>query len=217
MQLQLHYTNYTTQLQLHYITTTATAALHHTTSSSCGWGDRPGDHCNHCNHSKKHSSNHLSVHQWIRSAIRDSQQPISPIGFLFLKLPPPPCAALLANLFFMAMSPDIPLISMVFCGTVPLFYLLVLSRAWGNDPCSLATIIPFSHSSMFRVLNFPSRWSAVYLGTWYRWTAGAGAGHKSSIHISKRWRITTWNSDYEMMHTVMLESIHLVFLIECLD
>ena len=31
---------------------------------------------------KKHNSNHLSVHQWIRSAIRDSQQPNSPIGFL---------------------------------------------------------------------------------------------------------------------------------------
>ena len=52
-----------------------------------------GDHCNHCNHSKKHSSNHLSVHQWIRCAIRDS----SPIGFLFLKLPPPPCAVLLVD------------------------------------------------------------------------------------------------------------------------
>ena len=50
---------------------------------------------NRCNHSKKHNSNHLSVHQWIRSAIRDSQQSISPIGFLFLKLPPPPCAELL--------------------------------------------------------------------------------------------------------------------------
>ena len=96
MQLQLHYANYTTlQLQLHYTTTTTTAALHHTTSSSCGWGDRPGDHCNHCNHSKKHNSNHLSVHQWVRSAIRDSQQPTSPIGFLFLKLPPLPCAVLL--------------------------------------------------------------------------------------------------------------------------
>jgi len=35
---------------------------------------------------------HLSVHQWLRSAIPDSQQPTSPIGFLFLKLPPPPCA-----------------------------------------------------------------------------------------------------------------------------
>ena len=102
----LHYhkcnCNYTTvitlltpQLPLHYTTTTTTAALHHTTSSSCGWGDRPGDHCNHCNHSKKHNSDHLSVHQWIRSAIRDSQQPTSPIGFLFLKLPPPPCAVLL--------------------------------------------------------------------------------------------------------------------------
>ena len=95
MQLQLHYTNYTTQLQLYYTTTTSTAALHHTTSSSCGWCDRPGDHCNHCNHSKKHNSNHLSVHQWIRSAIRDSQEPTPPIGFLFLKLPPPPCAVLL--------------------------------------------------------------------------------------------------------------------------
>jgi len=37
------------------------------------------------------------LHQWIRSAIRDSQQPISPIGFLFLKLPPPPCAVLLVS------------------------------------------------------------------------------------------------------------------------
>ena len=38
---------------------------------------------------------HLSIHQWIRFAIPDSQQPTSPIGFLFLKLPPPPCAVLL--------------------------------------------------------------------------------------------------------------------------
>ena len=42
-----------------------------------------------------HNSNHLSVNQWLRSAIPDSQQPNSPIGFLFLKLPPPPCAVLL--------------------------------------------------------------------------------------------------------------------------
>ena len=41
---------------------------------------------------------HLSVHQWLRSATRDSQQPTSPIGFLFLKLPPPPCAVLLVLL-----------------------------------------------------------------------------------------------------------------------
>ena len=76
----LHYTNYITpQLQLHYATTTTTVAVHHTTSSSCGWGD----HCNHCNHSSKHNSNHLSVNQWIRSAIPHSQQPTSPVGFLF--------------------------------------------------------------------------------------------------------------------------------------
>ena len=41
--------------------------------------------------------NRLSIHQWLRSAIPDSQQPISPIGFLFLKLPQPPCAVLLVN------------------------------------------------------------------------------------------------------------------------
>ena len=69
----------TPQLQLHYATTTTTVAVHHTTSSSCGWGD----HCNQCNQSSKHNSNHLSVNQWIRSTIRDSQQPTSPIGFLF--------------------------------------------------------------------------------------------------------------------------------------
>ena len=55
------------------------------------------DHCNHCSRSRKHNSNHLSVHQWIQSAIRGSKQPTSPIGFLFLKLPPPPCAVLLVT------------------------------------------------------------------------------------------------------------------------
>ena len=30
-------------------------------------------------------TNHLSVHQWIRSAIRESQQPTPPIGFLFFE------------------------------------------------------------------------------------------------------------------------------------
>ena len=76
LQLELDHTNcITLQLQLqtpHYTTTTA---AHHTTSSSCG----SGDHCNHCYHSKKHNSNHLSVHQWIRSAINASQQLTSPI------------------------------------------------------------------------------------------------------------------------------------------
>ena len=38
-------------------------------------------------------SNHLSVHEWVRSAIHYSQQPTSPS--LFLKLPPPACAVLL--------------------------------------------------------------------------------------------------------------------------
>ena len=61
--------NFTTLITRH--TTTTPAAIHHTTSTSCG--------CNHCNHSKKHNSNHLSVHQWVRSAIHASQQLTSPI------------------------------------------------------------------------------------------------------------------------------------------
>ena len=83
LQLQLHYStlitlhyNYSYNLTtLHYTTTTTTTALRHTTSSSCRWGD----HCSHCSHSKQHNSNHLSVHQWIRSAIHASQQLASPI------------------------------------------------------------------------------------------------------------------------------------------
>ena len=100
--MQLHYTNCTTlQLQL-----TTTTPLHHNYNilqlhlqhynynyncttphyiQQSWWGD----HCNHCNHSRKHNSNHLSVHQWIRPAIRESQQLTLPIGFLCLKLPPP--------------------------------------------------------------------------------------------------------------------------------
>ena len=92
----LHY-NYNLQRQIHYTTTTSTptttttTALRHTTSSSCGEVTT----ATIATHSRKHDSNHLSVHQWIRSAIRDSQQPTAPIGYLFLKLPPPPCAVLL--------------------------------------------------------------------------------------------------------------------------
>ena len=39
-------------------------------------------------------SNHLSIHQWLCCAIHASQPSTSPIGFLSLKLPPPPCAVL---------------------------------------------------------------------------------------------------------------------------
>ena len=81
--------NYTTVITLHY--NFYNYNYNRTTPhyiQQLWWGD-------HCNHFKKHSSQPLSVHQWIRSAIRDSQQPTSPIGFLSLKLPPPPCAVLL--------------------------------------------------------------------------------------------------------------------------
>ena len=100
LQLQLHYTNYTTlQLQLHFTTLQLQLQLHYTTLHPAV----VGDHCNHCNHSKKHNSNHLSVHQWIRSAIRDSQQPTSPIGFLLLELLPLPCAVLLVHIIYIYM------------------------------------------------------------------------------------------------------------------
>ena len=83
--------NYTTVITLHY--NFYNYNYNRTTPhyiQQLWWGD-------HRNHFKKHSSQPLSVHQLIRSAIRDSQQPTSPIGFLSLKLPPPPCAVLLVT------------------------------------------------------------------------------------------------------------------------
>ena len=44
---------------------------------------------------KAETLNHLSIHQWVRSAIFAPHQLTSPIGFPSLKLPPPPCAVLL--------------------------------------------------------------------------------------------------------------------------
>ena len=57
--------------------------------------------------------NHLSLQQWLRSAIPDSQQPTSPIGFLFLKLPPPPCAVLLVILVISGVTLFRPFITRV--------------------------------------------------------------------------------------------------------
>ena len=59
---------------------------------------------------KRGELKHLSGHQWIRSAIPDSQQPISLLGFLFLKLPAPPCAVLLVfNTLLPLVGPPCPL------------------------------------------------------------------------------------------------------------
>ena len=74
--LTLHYTNYTTaqlQLQLHYTTTTTTAALHHATSVVGGVTDQATT-ATFVTTPKTNNSNHLSVHQWICSAIHASQQ-----------------------------------------------------------------------------------------------------------------------------------------------
>ena len=103
LQLQLHYTNYTT-LQLQLTTTTPLHYNYHYTYSynyNCAtphyiqqlwWGD----HCNHCNHSRKHSSNQPPFrpsvdslcHPWVTTTNPSYRLPI-------LKLPPPPCTVLL--------------------------------------------------------------------------------------------------------------------------
>ena len=97
----------------------------------------------YCNHSRKHNSNHLSVHQRIRSAIRESQQPTSPIGFLFLNLPPPPCAVLLVH------------ISLTTQYTNTTYYVCLhrhlheLSESWGRNRLYMSLrvyFIPFQHS-----------------------------------------------------------------------
>ena len=93
LQLQLHYTYYTLQLQLHYTTLQLQLQLRYTTLHPEVVGEVTT--ATIATTPKKQNFNHLSVHHWIRSAIRDSQQPTSPLGFLFLKLPPPPCAVLL--------------------------------------------------------------------------------------------------------------------------
>ena len=102
LQLQLHlrYTNYTAlrysynsttlqlQLQLRY-TTLHPAVVGEVTTATIAAAP------------KKHSSNHLSVHQRVRSAIHASQQFTSPTAHsvIYLKLPPPPCAALLVYVY----------------------------------------------------------------------------------------------------------------------
>ena len=99
--ITLHY-NYNLQLQRHYTSTTTlhlqlritTTALHHATSSSCGEVTTATIATT--------PKNTTPTTFWsmsglaLRSVIHNNQPPI---GFLFLKLPPPPCALLLATLF----------------------------------------------------------------------------------------------------------------------
>ena len=69
LKFQLHYATLQLQLQLHY------ATLH--PAVRVKWPLQPLQPL------QTHNSNHLSLHQPVRSAIHDSQQRISPIGFLF--------------------------------------------------------------------------------------------------------------------------------------
>ena len=69
------------QLQLHY--TTPQLRLHNTTLYPAVVGDVKHQIATGTiatSPKKTHNFNHLSVNQWIRSAIRASQQPTSPIG-----------------------------------------------------------------------------------------------------------------------------------------
>ena len=74
--ITVHYNYYSATLQLQ-LQLPHTTPLHTTPHPAVVW---------EVTHSKKHNSNHLSVHQWVRSAIHASQQLTS---VLSLKLPPP--------------------------------------------------------------------------------------------------------------------------------
>ena len=122
----------TTNLQLHYAATSATAALHRTTSSNHGWGDRPGGHCNQCNHSKRNNSNHLSVDYHglpLPSVTKLSCR--SPI----LKLLPPPHAVLLV----LVLGDNPALICIVYS---PIFMCFVHSLSCDLQPLSECVWLP---------------------------------------------------------------------------
>ena len=96
--ITLHY-NYGLKLQLHYTatttttTSTTTTALHHSTSSSCGEVTIATIAATPENTTP---TTFRSISGFALPPVSDSQQPTSPIGVLFLKLPPP-CAVLLVN------------------------------------------------------------------------------------------------------------------------
>ena len=98
LHLQLRYTTSIIPLHYNYNSTTLQlqVQLHYTTLHPAvvvRWPLQPLQRL------QKHNSNHLLFHLWIRSAICDSQQPTSPIGFLSLKLPPPSCTVLLVIIY----------------------------------------------------------------------------------------------------------------------
>ena len=103
LQLQLHDTNYTTsQLQpryttLHYNILQLQLQLHYTTPHPAVVVRWPLQPLQPLQNATPTTFRSISG-QWMSSAIHDSQQLTSPIGFLFLKLPPPPCAVLLVIL-----------------------------------------------------------------------------------------------------------------------
>ena len=96
LQLQLHFTNYITLEQLstttplHYSTTTTTTALRHTTSNSCGEVTPATIATTPKNTTPPFGPSVDSLcHPWFTTTNLSC--------FLFLKLPPPPCAVILAR------------------------------------------------------------------------------------------------------------------------
>ena len=86
LQLQLRNTSDTTlQLQLHYTTLHYNYNYNYTKPhyiQQLWWGG----HCSHCSHSIKHNSNHLSVHQWLRSCLKVKKHQLPQVrrpGFQF--------------------------------------------------------------------------------------------------------------------------------------
>ena len=139
--------------------------------------------------------NHLSIHEWPRSAIPDSQQPTSPIGFLFLKLPPPPCAVLLVYKYILLKSTTYPTISALPINI--LFPLLIYQLAWviakscaRSSWCRMCSIYQWGNQ-IYRCGKAPNRCSDgdrhlhTVIGIKYHC-------HHHSWYLQKRWLMVVW-------------------------
>ena len=103
------------------------------------------------------------VHQWLRSAIPDSQQPTSPIGFLFLKLPPPPCAVLLVYIHYH----KILYIHYIFSIIYVCMYIVIYDIYSGIQPLVYVILIVRSTVTLSTFLSCPGSFlSPVWIASW---------------------------------------------------
>ena len=98
---------------------------------------------------------HLSVHQWVRSAIFAPHQLTSPIGFPFLKLPPPPCAVLL-----------VPIIVVIYgymiwwdCNILYVYIYIYMDLVGGFSP----PLWKMMGWKSVGVMTFPTEWKVIKL------------------------------------------------------